>query len=48
MTHDPIHGAMFWVGALFVFTPLVLASIVVGVWWWGRRRDSRSKGQETS
>lgn len=38
MNHEAMHNAMFWVGAMFVFTPLVTAGIVIGVWWWGRRR----------
>jgi hypothetical protein len=29
---------MFWTGALFVFTPIVVALTVLGVVFWHRRR----------
>lgn len=44
MTHDPIHGAMFWVGALFVFLPLTLAGGALLVIWLNRRRERRDRG----
>jgi hypothetical protein len=40
---DTISSAMFWVGALFVFTPIVCAGIVLSVWW-----HKRKKAQTTS
>ncbi|MBI2071591.1 MAG: hypothetical protein HYW06_10630 [Gemmatimonadetes bacterium] len=30
--------AMFWVGALFVFTPIVFFGIVIGVWWYQQKK----------
>jgi hypothetical protein len=39
MSDDPLSLSMFWAGALMVFTPLVFAAIVLGVWW---RQRSRS------
>jgi hypothetical protein len=33
--------AMFWVGALFVLTPLILTAIVVGSIWLQRRHRKR-------
>jgi hypothetical protein len=38
MNGDGISGAMMWVGALMVFTPLVAAGLVIGVWWFQKRR----------
>jgi len=30
--------AMFWVGALFVFTPILFFGIVIGVWWYQQKK----------
>jgi len=30
--------AMFWVGALFVFTPILFFGIVIGVWWFQQKK----------
>jgi hypothetical protein len=39
MTHDDaLSLSMFWAGALMVFTPLICAGIVLGVWWYQRRK----------
>jgi hypothetical protein len=35
---------MFWVGALFAFTPVVVGGTAVGIWWWVRRRERRRVG----
>jgi len=40
---DAVSAAMFWVGALFVFTPIVFASIILGVWWFQRRKKQASE-----
>ena len=40
MNHDAMSDAMFWVGALFVFTPIMLTGIVITVLWLARRRGS--------
>lgn len=45
MHDDPMGAAMFWVGALFVFTPIVLAGIVIGMWWYTRRREREAKAR---
>jgi uncharacterized membrane protein YhfC len=37
MNHDP-GGLMLWVEALFVAAPLVFAAIVIGVWWWQKKK----------
>ena len=37
---------MFWAGALMAFTPLVFASVLLGVWWYQRKR--RRGAGETS
>ena len=39
---------MFWVGALFVFTPIILAGIILGVWWYGKKREAREKPEPDS
>lgn len=42
--------AMFWVGALFVFTPIVFFGIVIGVWWYQqkKRRAGAHEGPDRS
>ncbi len=38
MSHDPLEAAMFWVGALLAFMPvLVLLGVFLYVWWQRRR-----------
>jgi uncharacterized membrane protein len=32
--------SMFWVGALFAFTPIVVGGSVIAIWWWMRRRGA--------
>lgn len=32
--------SMFWVGALFAFTPIVVGGTVIAIWWWKRKRES--------
>lgn len=44
MTHDdPVSAAMFWVGALFVVTPMVFAGIVIGVWWFQKKKAAAAE-----
>lgn len=31
--HDSLSLSMFWAGLLMVFTPLIGAAVVLGVWW---------------
>ena len=38
MNHNAMMDAMLWVGALFVFTPILLATTVIGVIWFQRRK----------
>lgn len=40
--------AMFWVGALFVFTPVVFFGIVIGVWWCQQKRRRADVAEETA
>ena len=43
MTHDDaLSLSMFWAGALMVFTPLIVAAVVVGAVWRQRVRDARA------
>lgn len=39
MNHDAMMSSMFWVGALFVFTPIVCVGAVLFVIWWQRRKN---------
>ena len=44
MKDDPMSLAMFWAGLLMVLTPIVSASLVIGIWWWSKRRRERATG----
>ncbi len=46
MNPDALSWSMFWVGALFVFTPMLFAGIILGVWWHGRKQQA-TRGPET-
>jgi hypothetical protein len=39
---ERFHATMFLTGALFVFTPIVIAAGVAAVVWYNRRRARRS------
>lgn len=41
MNHDAADLAMFWVGALFVFTPITFFGVVIGVWWYQQKKRAR-------
>jgi hypothetical protein len=41
---DALSLSMFWAGALMVFTPLIFASVVLGVWWRQRRHPRDGPG----
>lgn len=41
-SHSKLDDAMFWVGALFVFTPIVVAISVFGYMYWHRRKRDRN------
>ena len=43
MDHTALDQGMFWVGALFVFTPIIFAGIVLGVWWYGKKHPPEDK-----
>jgi hypothetical protein len=38
MNHDAMSSVMFWVGALFVFTPILVVATVVGTTWYLRKK----------
>jgi hypothetical protein len=44
--NDPLSTSMFWVGALFAFTPIVVGGTVLAVWWWQRRADKQAGSAE--
>ncbi|HUF27928.1 MAG TPA: hypothetical protein VMM18_13210 [Gemmatimonadaceae bacterium] len=39
MNNEALHTSMFWVGALFAFTPIVVGGGVIAAWWWMKKRD---------
>ena len=41
MNHDALEAGMFWAGALMALTPLVFAGVVIGVWWFQRKKEKR-------
>ena len=45
---DALSLSMFWAGALMVFTPMLCAAVVLGVWWRQRKRtpDVRPRPHE--
>lgn len=38
MNHDAASQMMFWVGVLFVFTPILVVATVIGTNWYLRRK----------
>ncbi len=38
MGHDRLESAMFWVGAMFAFMPILVGLAVFGVLWWHRKK----------
>ncbi|MFN2399945.1 MAG: hypothetical protein ABR543_15105 [Gemmatimonadaceae bacterium] len=43
MNDDAMSLSMFWAGALMVFTPVIFAAIVIGVWWIQKKRAARTR-----
>jgi hypothetical protein len=41
MNHDAADLAMFWVGALFVLTPMTFFGVILGVWWYHQKKQNR-------
>lgn len=48
MDHTALDQSMFWVGALFVFTPIIFAGIVLAVWWHGKKKQERARQEAES
>ena len=44
MHDDAMSLAMFWAGLLMVLTPIVSAGLVVGIWWFTKKRRERTLG----
>jgi hypothetical protein len=40
---DALSLSMFWAGALMVFTPLIIATVVIAVVWRQRAKDARTR-----
>jgi hypothetical protein len=48
MNDDALSLSMFWAGLLMVFAPILFASIVLGVWWYQRRRAQSEDDQASA
>ena len=48
MNHEVMSEAMLWVGALFVFTPIILTGIVIGAIRFQRRAQAPRSTDDTS
>ena len=44
MGHDRLESAMFWVGAMLAFMPVLVLLGVFGVIWWHRRQAAAAAG----
>jgi len=42
MSEDTLSLAMFWVGVLFVFTPILVVAVVIGTTWYFRKKRKTS------
>jgi ACT domain-containing protein len=38
MNHDTLSLSMFWVGLLFVLTPMVVAGVIIATIWHNRKK----------
>jgi hypothetical protein len=43
MSQEALHTSMFWVGAMFAFTPLIVGGSVIFIIRWMRRRERQSR-----
>lgn len=43
--NDALSTSMFWVGAMFAFTPVILTGSVLTIWWFWRRRKQNEEEQ---
>ncbi len=41
--NDPVSTSMFWVGAMFAFTPVVVGGTVIAIWWWKRKQATQAE-----
>ncbi len=49
MSHDDaLSLSMFWAGALMVFTPLIVAAVVIAVVWRQRIKDARARAGQSA
>jgi hypothetical protein len=42
MNEETLSLAMFWVGVLFAFTPILVAAVVIGTTWYLRKKRKTS------
>ena len=46
MNEDTLSLVMFWVGVLFVFTPILVVAVIIGTTWYLRKK--RKAGEAAS
>jgi hypothetical protein len=46
MHDDALSLSMFWTGAMMVFTPLIIAAVVIAVVWRQRIKDARERSRQ--
>lgn len=47
MDHTALDQGMFWVGAMFVFVPLISAGVVIALWWrWKKSLSAEKPGDD--
>ena len=47
MSHDDaLSLSMFWTGAMMVFTPLIIAAVVIAFVWRQRVKDARARASQ--
>lgn len=40
-------ASMFWAGALMAFTPIISAAVVIGIWWYLRKKKASQSADAT-
>ncbi len=48
MHDDALSLSMFWAGALMVFTPLIIAAVVIAAVWRQRIKDARARAGQSA
>lgn len=48
MSEETMSLAMFWVGALFAFTPILVVAVVIGTTWHIRKKRKAAEARSRS